>query len=56
MTLILGLDPGLRHTGWGLVEAQGNQLRFSACGTVHTDAATDLATPPERALSRPRRR
>lgn len=44
MTLILGLDPGLRHTGWGLVEAQGNQLRFRACGTVHTDAATDLAS------------
>ena len=43
MTLILGLDPGLRHTGWGLVEAQGNQLRFRACGTVHTDAAADLA-------------
>lgn len=42
--LILGLDPGLRHTGWGLVEARGHQLRFLACGTVHTDAAADLAT------------
>jgi crossover junction endodeoxyribonuclease RuvC len=42
--LILGLDPGLRHTGWGLVEAQGNSLRFVACGTVHTDGDTDLAS------------
>ena len=44
MALILGLDPGLRHTGWGLVEAEGNQLRYIACGTVHTDAASDLAS------------
>jgi crossover junction endodeoxyribonuclease RuvC len=42
--LILGLDPGLRHTGWGLVEAQGNRLRFVACGTVHTDGDADLAS------------
>jgi crossover junction endodeoxyribonuclease RuvC len=42
--LILGLDPGLRHTGWGLVEAKGNQLRFVASGAVHTDAALDLAS------------
>ena len=41
--LILGLDPGLRHTGWGVVEASGKQLRFVACGAVHTDAADDLA-------------
>lgn len=40
---ILGLDPGLRHTGWGLVEAEGNALRFVACGTVHTDGGADLA-------------
>ena len=42
--LILGLDPGLRHTGWGLVEARGNQLRFIASGVVHTDAAENLAS------------
>ncbi len=41
--LILGLDPGLRHTGWGLVEAEGNRLRFRACGTVHTDGQAELA-------------
>lgn len=41
--LLLGLDPGLRHTGWGLLEARGNQLRFVACGVVHTDGEADLA-------------
>ena len=41
--LLLGLDPGLRHTGWGLLEARGNQLRFIACGVVHTDGEADLA-------------
>ena len=41
--LILGLDPGLRHTGWGLVRSEGNSLRFPACGTVHTDGEAILA-------------
>jgi crossover junction endodeoxyribonuclease RuvC len=41
--LILGLDPGLRHTGWGLVEADGTRLRFLACGVVHTDGGDELA-------------
>lgn len=40
---ILGLDPGLRHTGWGLVAAEGNALRFLGCGVVHTDGEADLA-------------
>ena len=42
--LILGLDPGLRHTGWGVVAAHDQHLRFVACGAVHSDAAQDLAT------------
>jgi crossover junction endodeoxyribonuclease RuvC len=41
--LILGLDPGLRHTGWGLVEADPNCLRFLGCGVVHTDSDAVLA-------------
>jgi crossover junction endodeoxyribonuclease RuvC len=41
--LLLGLDPGLRHTGWGLLESRGNQLRYVACGVVHTDGGADLA-------------
>ncbi len=41
--LVLGLDPGLRHTGWGVVEVQGNRLRFVAAGVVDTDAGDELA-------------
>ena len=40
---LLGLDPGLRSTGWGVVEAQDNVLRFVAAGVVATDPADDLA-------------
>jgi crossover junction endodeoxyribonuclease RuvC len=40
---ILGIDPGLRHTGWGLVETLGNRLSFIACGSVDTDAKATLA-------------
>jgi crossover junction endodeoxyribonuclease RuvC len=38
---ILGIDPGLRRTGWGVVESAGNRLSFIACGSVATrdDAA-----------------
>ena len=34
MTRILGIDPGLRHLGWGVVDQDGSRLRFVACGTV----------------------
>ena len=40
---ILGLDPGLRHTGWGMIEADGHRLRSLADGVVHTDAGDALA-------------
>ncbi|MEQ8452451.1 MAG: crossover junction endodeoxyribonuclease RuvC [Nitratireductor sp.] len=40
---IIGIDPGLRRTGWGLVEAEGNALRFVAAGTVRSDASAALA-------------
>ena len=33
---ILGIDPGLRRTGWGVVEIAGNRLGFLACGSVAT--------------------
>ena len=39
-TRILGLDPGLRRTGWGVVVAEGSRLRWVAHGVV---------TPPEAA-------
>lgn len=40
---ILGLDPGLRNTGWGLIEVDGNRLRVIADGAVHSDARLSLA-------------
>ncbi len=40
---LLGLDPGLQRTGWGLLRAQGNALRFVAAGVVVTDADSSLA-------------
>ena len=40
MVRLLGIDPGLRFTGWGLIEADGNRLRHRADGVIATDAAT----------------
>ena len=40
---ILGIDPGLRHTGWGVVEILGNRLSFIDCGSVETDERQALA-------------
>lgn len=31
---IIGIDPGLRRTGWGIIESEGSRLRFVACGVV----------------------
>ncbi len=39
---ILGIDPGLRRTGWGLIEAIGNRLIYVACGSVHTEERDEL--------------
>lgn len=41
---LIGLDPGLRHTGWGVIEAVGNRLSHVADGVVKTDGACDLST------------
>jgi crossover junction endodeoxyribonuclease RuvC len=40
---ILGIDPGLRRTGWGVVESAGNRLGFLGCGSVTTNDRHDLA-------------
>jgi crossover junction endodeoxyribonuclease RuvC len=40
---ILGLDPGLRNTGWGIIESQGNHLKYIAHGVVQSDDRLDLA-------------
>jgi crossover junction endodeoxyribonuclease RuvC len=40
---ILGIDPGLRRTGWGVIEADGNRLIYVACGSAETDDTASLA-------------
>jgi crossover junction endodeoxyribonuclease RuvC len=40
---LLGLDPGLRHTGWGVIEVEGVHLRYLADGAVDSDGSLDLA-------------
>ena len=44
---IIGIDPGLRRTGWGVIECEGAVLRALACGTV---ASIDRAHLAERLL------
>jgi crossover junction endodeoxyribonuclease RuvC len=40
---ILGLDPGLRRTGWGVVDCAGNRLSYVACGAIETNDKDALA-------------
>ena len=40
---ILGVDPGLRCTGWGLIEAAGNRLIHVACGSLETSERDSLS-------------
>jgi crossover junction endodeoxyribonuclease RuvC len=42
---LLGLDPGLRFTGWGVIEVDGNRLRHLADGVIATDSSEPV---PER--------
>jgi crossover junction endodeoxyribonuclease RuvC len=39
---LLGIDPGLRFTGWGLLEADGNRLRHLADGVIATDSSDSV--------------
>lgn len=39
---VLGIDPGLRNMGWGVIEAEGSRLRHVANGVCHS-SGTDLA-------------
>ncbi|MFL5101602.1 MAG: crossover junction endodeoxyribonuclease RuvC [Xanthobacteraceae bacterium] len=40
---ILGLDPGLRRTGWGVIGIEGARLSYVACGVLTSDAGLSLA-------------
>ncbi len=43
MTLVLGVDPGLQRTGWGIIRSEDNQLSFVACGTITSDNTLPMA-------------
>jgi crossover junction endodeoxyribonuclease RuvC len=43
MVRIIGIDPGLRRCGWGIVESEGNRLRYIACGTLTPRTDRSLA-------------
>ena len=52
---ILGIDPGLRRTGWGVVESDGNRLLYVACGSIETgehDTLCDRLVAIHRGLAR----
>lgn len=40
---IIGIDPGLRRTGWGVIESDGHRLVYVASGAVTSDAKGELA-------------
>ncbi len=39
---IIGIDPGLRHMGWGVVEVLGSRLSYVASGAIHSSDKDDL--------------
>jgi len=39
---IIGIDPGLRRTGWGIIDTDGGRLGFVACGSVVSDEGESL--------------
>lgn len=41
---IIGIDPGLRRCGWGVIEASGNRLSFVACGTITPAVTGEMAS------------
>lgn len=42
MVRILGIDPGLQKTGWGVIESEGNSLRYVDSGLIRTNAKDAL--------------
>jgi crossover junction endodeoxyribonuclease RuvC len=41
---IIGIDPGLQRTGWGIIDVQGNKLSHISHGVIATDAKSPTAT------------
>jgi len=45
MIRILGIDPGLRYTGWGIIDkSNDNKLKFVACGVISTPPTDRIST------------
>lgn len=44
VTRIIGIDPGLRRCGWGVIDTVGNSVRFVASGVVTSDGGDELAS------------
>src|SRR3954468_21576581 len=42
---IIGIDPGLRRTGWGVIEIDGNRLIYIGCGSGEAPGTPPLARP-----------
>lgn len=40
---VIGIDPGLRNLGWGVIEVQGSKIRHVANGVCHSDGGEDLS-------------
>jgi crossover junction endodeoxyribonuclease RuvC len=40
---ILGIDPGLQKTGWGIIESSGNSLKYVASGLIRSDPKADMS-------------
>lgn len=43
MVRIIGIDPGLRNTGWGVISQQGSSLTYIADGALHSDGELSLS-------------
>ena len=43
MVRIIGIDPGQRNTGWGVISQEGSKLTYIADGAIHSDGDASLA-------------
>ena len=43
---IIGIDPGLRRCGWGVIDSAGNRLSYVACGTLTPPVDLELPQRP----------
>lgn len=41
--IVVGIDPGLRHTGWGAIAIAGSRLSFCGAGTISSSSREDLS-------------